>query len=126
MSSGLAGKGASCGTWCSRRLEARGGQTVARRILPLRRRYPPSLQRGDIYKRAQGLGRINAVDGLERIQREYRDAIVWNALLPVGAQRRDWRQTLVSGGFFILRHHDLQTTLQMADDVATHLTLRAG
>lgn len=79
-----------------------------------------------IYKRAQGIGRIAAVDGLERIQREYRDAIVWNALLPVGAHRRDWRQTLVSDGFLMLRHRDLKTAMRMADDVATGLTLRAG
>ena len=79
-----------------------------------------------IYKRARGVGRISAVEGLERIQTEYREAIVWNALLPVGAQRRDWRQTLVSDGFLMLRHRDLTTMLRMADDVATHLTLRAG
>ena len=79
-----------------------------------------------IYKRAQGVGRITAVDGLERIEQEYRDAIVWNTLLPVGAHRRDWRQTLVSDGFLMLRHRDLKSTLRMADDVATGLTLRAG
>ena len=71
-----------------------------------------------IYKRAQGVGRIRAIEGLEDIMRRYGEHIVWNTLLPIGAPRRNWKQTLVSDGF----HHaapsrPADTTLRMADDV---------
>ena len=36
-------------------------------------------------------------------------------LLPIGAQRRDWLQTLISDGMVILRHRDLAATIHMAD-----------
>lgn len=79
-----------------------------------------------IYKRAQGNGRIHAIEGLDEIYRRYRDAIVWNSLLPVGAMRRNWKQTLVSDGFLMLRHPDLQATLSIADEVGTRVRLYAG
>jgi hypothetical protein len=79
-----------------------------------------------IYKRAQGHGRIHGVEGLDEIYRKYRDAIVWNSLLPVGAMRRNWKQTLVSDGFLMLRHPDLQATLSIADEVGSRVRLYAG
>ncbi len=79
-----------------------------------------------VYKRAQGMGHICAIDGLERILRRHGDAIVWNALLPVGTPRRDWRQTLVSDGFIMLRHADLDATTKIADEIGTDLRLVAG
>jgi hypothetical protein len=79
-----------------------------------------------IYKRAQGIGRIRAIEGLEELQREYGRHVVWNTLLPVGTPRRNWRQTLVSDGFIMLRHPELSATLAMADDVGTRLKLYAG
>lgn len=79
-----------------------------------------------IYKRAQGVGRIRAIEGLEAIQRKFGAHIVWNTLLPVGTPRRNWRQTLVSDGFIMLRHPDLSATLAMADDVGTNLKLFAA
>jgi len=47
-------------------------------------------------------------------------------LLPIGAPRRNWILTLVSDGFLVVRHPDLQTTLDMADAVGTDLHLYAG
>ena len=47
-------------------------------------------------------------------------------LLPPGAPRRDWKQTLLSDGWVILRHPDLAATLEMADRVGTDLQLYAG
>jgi len=79
-----------------------------------------------IYKRAQGTGRIRAIEGLEALQRRFGSAVVWNTLLPIGAPRRNWRQTLVSDGFIMLRHSDLGATLEMADAVGTDLQLYAG
>jgi biotin carboxylase len=79
-----------------------------------------------IYKRAQGAGRIRAIDGVEDLYRRFGPAIVWNTLLPVGAPRRNWRQTLVSDGFIMLRHPDLAETVKMADEVGEKLRLYAG
>ncbi len=79
-----------------------------------------------IYKRAQGIGRIQAIDGWDRIRAEFGQHIVENTLLPVGTPRRDWRQTLVSDGFIMLRHADLDTTVKMADIVGSRLQLYAG
>jgi len=86
----------------------------------------PRYNVANIYKRARGIGRITAIEGAERLQREFGQHVVWNTLLPVGAPRRDWRKTLVSDGFVMLRHPDLATTLDMADRVGSELHLYAG
>ncbi|MGH8496326.1 MAG: ATP-grasp domain-containing protein [Gammaproteobacteria bacterium] len=96
--------------------------TVRRFDADIRRLYNVAT----IYKRAQGMGRIRVIEGFERIRRRHGDTIVWNALLPVGAPRRDWRQTLVSDGFIMLRHADLATTTRIADEIATDLRLIAA
>jgi hypothetical protein len=79
-----------------------------------------------IFKRAQGEGRIRRIEGLERLVARYRPHIVCIDLLSPGAPRRNWRQTLISDGYVILRHPDLQATLEMADRVGTDLRLFAG
>ncbi len=79
-----------------------------------------------IYKRAQGQGRIRAIEGLDELQRRHGAHVVMNTLLPVGAMRRNWKQTLVSDGFVMLRHPELQATLSMADEVAEQLRMYAG
>jgi hypothetical protein len=71
------------------------------------------------------VGRITGIEGAEKLHREIGKHVVWNTLLPVGSRRRDWRKTLVSDGFIMLRHPDLQTTLEMADRVGSELQLYA-
>jgi biotin carboxylase len=78
-----------------------------------------------IFKRAQGQGTIRAIEGLESIQQRYGPAIAWNNLLPVGARRRNWKQTLVSDGFLMIRHPDLATTLAIADEIGERVHLYA-
>jgi len=78
-----------------------------------------------VYKRAQGVGRISRIDGAEALQQRFGEHVVWNTLLAPGTPRRDWMQTLVSDGFIMLRHPDLDETLRMADAVGTDLTLYA-
>jgi hypothetical protein len=78
-----------------------------------------------VYKRARGRGRIARIDGLAPILEAYGDAIVWENLLPVGAARRNWRATLVSDGFVMLRHADLESTLRIADEIAENVVLLA-
>ncbi|MEJ2604048.1 MAG: ATP-grasp domain-containing protein [Gammaproteobacteria bacterium] len=79
-----------------------------------------------IYKRARGIGRITHVEGADELQRRFGEFVVWNTLLPPGAPRRDWLRTLVSDGFIMLRHPDLDQTLEMADAVASGLHLFAA
>ena len=78
-----------------------------------------------IYKRARGVGCITSIQGADKLQQEIGQHVVWDSLLPVGTPRRDWRKTLVSDGFIMLRHPDLATTLAMADRVAAELHLYA-
>ncbi len=85
----------------------------------------PKYNVANIYKRARGMGRITRIEGVERLQREFGKHVVWNTLLPIGARRRDWRKTLVSDGFIMLRHPELQKTLEMADRVGSELQLFA-
>jgi len=89
---------------------------------PVRRLYNSVI----VFKRAEGQGRIRGIEGLERLVARYRPHIVCIDLLPIGAQRRNWKQTLISDGYLILRHPHLATALQMADRVGTDLRLYAG
>ena len=79
-----------------------------------------------IYKRAEGEGRIREIEGLDAYRRRHGSHIVWENLLPVGAARRNWKQTLVSDGFVIVRHPELAVTLALADEFATDVRLFAA
>ena len=79
-----------------------------------------------VFKRARGSGRIRAIEGLERLLARYGPHVVCVDLLPPGAPRRDWRQTLISDGYVIVRHPDLQTTLEIADRFGTDLLMHAS
>jgi hypothetical protein len=73
----------------------------------------------NIFKRAQGSGRIRRVEGLESIMARFAEHIVHVDLLPVGAERRNWIQTLVSDGYVVVRHPDLQACYDISDAVGT-------
>jgi len=90
--------------------------------VPLERRYNAAI----IFKRAQGAGHIRHIEGLERLYARFGPHIAAVELLPVGAPRRNWLLTLVSDGFVVVRHPDLQATLDIADAVGTDLQLYAG
>jgi biotin carboxylase len=96
----------------------------------LHRRFSTKLERrynaAIIFKRARGAGHIRHIEGLDRLQARFGAHIAAVELLPVGAPRRNWLLTLVSDGFLVVRHPDLQTTLDMADAVGTDLHLYAG
>jgi hypothetical protein len=79
-----------------------------------------------VFKRAVGQGRIREIRGLERLVARYRPHIVSVDLLAVGSPRRNWKQTLLSDGNVILRHPELQATLEMADRFGTDLQMVAG
>ena len=88
----------------------------------IERRYNAAI----IYKRAQGQGTIRRIEGLERLLTKYGEHIALIELLPPGSPRRNWRQTLLSDGYLIVRHPDLARTLEIADAVGTDLQLYAG
>jgi len=79
-----------------------------------------------IFKRAQGEGRIQRVEGLHSLLTRYGRFVVDVDLLPVGAHRRDWKQTLRSDGNVIVRHPDLGATMEIADRVGVELQMYAG
>jgi len=90
--------------------------------VPTERKYNVS----NIFKRAQGKGRIRRIEGLESIMARFGEHIVHMDLLPVGAERRNWIQTLVSDGYVVVRHPDLQACFDMSDAVGTDLQLYAS
>ena len=79
----------------------------------------------NIFKRAQGRGRITRIEGLESILARFGEHIAHIDLLPVGAERRNWIQTLVSDGYVCVRHADLQACMDISDAVGTDLQLYA-
>jgi hypothetical protein len=89
---------------------------------PLERRY----NAGGVFKRAQGVGRITHVEGLDRLLAAYGEHVMVVDLLPVGALRRDWRAVLISDGMIIVRHAELQPVIEMTERFASDLNLYAG
>lgn len=79
-----------------------------------------------VFKRAQGEGRIRAVRGLEEARRKLGGSLVVEDLLPLGSQRRDWRQTLLSDGCFIARHPDYATVVDLMKVLVEDVQLYAG
>ena len=79
-----------------------------------------------IYKRAHGSGRISRIEGIDALQKRFGEHVVWNTLLAPGTPRRNWLNTLVSDGFIMLRHPDLDATLAMADAVGSDLNMYAN
>jgi hypothetical protein len=90
--------------------------------MPTERKYNVA----NIFKRAQGQGRIRRIEGLESIMARFGEHIAHVDLLPVGAERRDWIQTLVSDGYVVVRHPDLQACHEISDAIGTDLQLYAS
>ena len=67
-----------------------------------------------IFKRAIGQGRITRIEGMDAFMDAYGLGVVRDALLKPGTMRRDWKQTLLSDGYVILRNPDWEATLEMA------------
>ena len=79
-----------------------------------------------VFKRARGQGRIQKIEGLPELERTLGPSLLRHELLPLGARRRNWKQTLLSDGFVMLRHPELETTLRLADAVDQQLVMHAG
>ncbi|MDB4956828.1 MAG: Carbamoylphosphate synthase large subunit protein [Myxococcales bacterium] len=81
---------------------------------------------GIIFKRAQGQGRIRHIAGLTEFYNRYRAHIVEDTLLRPGAPRRDWKATLLSDGYLVVRHPDWDAACQMTSDAVTGIHLYAS
>ena len=88
---------------------------------PTLRKYNAAI----IFKRAKGAGRITRVDGLDAFLRRHRPHIVEQRLLPIGSQRRNWKHTLVSDGYLLVRHPDWDQANAIAMEAATDVTMYA-
>jgi hypothetical protein len=88
---------------------------------------PSEIGVGDLIGRFGGLIPNGLFDnsGIEDFLREHGAHVVWDHLLRPGQPRRNWRATLVSDGFIMLRHPDLATTLALADQVGEQVQLHA-
>ena len=99
------------------------------RVSTLRRFEAPTERKynvGVIFKRAQGQGRITAIRGLTEYYEKYRPHIVEDTLFRPGAQRRDWKATLLSDGYLVVRHPDWEEARRMAFAAATDVHLYAS
>ena len=79
-----------------------------------------------VIKRAEGVGRIQRVEGLQSLFAHYDEHIAHIDLVPVGQPRRDYRKVVEGDGWIVVRHPDLETTLEISDHVATDLRMYAG
>ena len=95
--------------------------TFGRFEAPTVRKYNAAI----IFKRAKGNGRITRIDGLDDYIRQYRDHIVEQRLLPIGSHRRNWKHTLVSDGYLLVRHPDWDRACAMANAAASDVTMYA-
>ena len=81
---------------------------------------------GVIFKRAKGQGRITHIHGLEAYKARFGPAIVEDQLSRPGTPRRDWKATLVSDGYLMVRHPDWEMCKRISFAAATDITLFAG
>ena len=89
---------------------------------PINRKYNAA----HIFKRAQGDGRIQRIEGLEGLLADYGQHFCVVDLLPIGAQRRNWKQTLRSDGMIIARHPDAGSLFHILDQIGIRLQMYAG
>jgi biotin carboxylase len=81
---------------------------------------------GIIFKRAQGLGRITNIVGLRDYLARYGEHVVEDNLLRPGTPRRDWKNTLLSDGYLVVRHPDWERACEMSFAAATDVKLYAS
>lgn len=93
------------------------------------RRFEASTERkynvGVIFKRAKGQGRITRITGLKSWLERCGPWVVEETLLRPGTPRRDWKQTLISDGWLMVRHPDWETCKRMSFAAATDITMYA-
>ena len=79
-----------------------------------------------VFKRALGQGKVARIEGLDEYMQRYGRHVVEERLLRPGTPRRNWKQTLVSDGYILVRHPDWDEARKMAFAAATDVRLIAG
>ncbi len=80
---------------------------------------------GIVFKRAQGQGRITRIEGLGDWLRGAGSCVVEEKLLRPGTPRRNWKNTLLSDGFVIVRHPEWVEAHRLAFAAATGIRIFA-
>jgi hypothetical protein len=88
--------------------------------------HPRRFNTSIIFKRAMGSGRIQHIIGLRDFMKQYGQTICVENLLRPGQYRRDWKQTLISDGFVILRHPNWEMAKHISERFAVDVQLIAG
>ncbi len=89
---------------------------------PIDRRYNANV----IFKRAEGAGTIRSYQGLDVLLSEFGEHVAHIDLVPIGAPRRDWRKVVTGDGWVVVRHPDLETTMEIGNRFATDLRIFAA
>lgn len=79
-----------------------------------------------IFKRAQGTGTIQRIEGLENLMAKYGEHVANIELVGVGERARDWRKVIVGDGWIVARHPNLELTVEMANHFSADLQIFAG
>ncbi len=79
-----------------------------------------------VFKRGEGEGVVRRIDGLESLLARYGEHVAAIELVRVGEPRRDWRKVIIGDGWVVVRHPNLEFTLEMADRFSTDLRILAG
>jgi biotin carboxylase len=98
------------------------------RVVCYRRFEAPTTRKynvGIVFKRAKGQGRITRIVGLEEWKRACGKWVVADELLRPGTPRRNWKQTLLSDGWVMVRHPDWEEAKRMAFMAATDIMMFA-
>lgn len=87
-----------------------------------RRRYHTVV----VFKRAIGQGRITHIEGMRELRALCGQDLVLEHLLPIGHPRRDWKATLLSDGYVLMRHPDLRRCADMMHFAVNHVRMYAA
>lgn len=79
-----------------------------------------------VFKRAQGSGTVQRIEGLEALMAKYGEHVANIELVRVGEPARDWRKVIVGDGWIVARHPNLDLTLEMANHFSADLQIVAG
>jgi biotin carboxylase len=86
-----------------------------------RRRYHVAV----VFKRAMGQGRITRIEGLEALRAFCGRGLVLEHLLPIGHARRNWKSTLLSDGYVLMRDPEYQRCTDMMTFAVNNLRMYA-
>lgn len=100
------------------------GHAVVRGNVPPRPSRPWSA--AIIFKRAEGQGRIRAVEGLDRFMQKHGAHVARVDLLPIGEPRRDWQATFLADGNLVVRHTEEEACRDIAQEAAATIKMYAG